>query len=1083
MLIVPSVSADYLDINQITETYATTEKNPSIAINEVDNTIWFTHTVQVGSDDYSAIYLTNNTEPISGDEGAVQGIPGFYSSMIWVDSLYPGTVKFNDYSEVDVNSNSGEVWVVYQGQVEGESDTEIFLYYSNSTFKDTIRLTDDSDDDTKPDIVALNDSKALVVWENEAGGGEKSINYVTMDHNVSGTINSFGGSDGIDQSEPVLDKKLYGTNEVIHLSYINGTDLMYDNVSVGEAFDITNSIASGPTFANISIDSSGDYVMIAYSANGNVGYHTSNDRGVTFGDSNTNRVAEGSDEITEIDCYITDFGDMEIIYTRLDSSLQWNVYSANTYTTGGGWVTDELLIGGTDNNRNFQAIAEYNNNTVIGMFAKSIKSSNWEAPDFYMFGYELFYKKSASAYNEFGLLNESPNGNYLIEGLDIVYAGSDSEIDLNVTYTDRTTGLTYSNLTTIEDAANLNFEYLWWHPGSYMITKGNRYDLIITFDGTGNEVIQIPINPSELAVTHGGSYVYTYNLSSDNYPMGKNCPYTISISVKFDFSGKFIKSGEGSTLGTFDTDNYADFGIISMTKDDWYNFTFTTDAAGANAYLFPSSTQLFDPDNALVTWNHTLAGKTTKTNYQCESSGNYFVLIENRKFETTIDYFFEYERAPKNVTLTSPNNNVVYNWDTTKFTTLKWSRNSADTDLQYYKLQISNQSDFGYIVDQQTFVAALTSQYTFTTPEPEKWYYWRVKAIDNDGNTGQFDQEYRFSFDSVTPGAPTFTDTEQFFTVETFDIEWTEPTDGIFEVEYYNVYRSLDPDFTPGVDNMITDAGDVTDNELEQSLDRNDRYYYYVEAVDQVGHTSALSNKLEVIYSYGGAVDATTQTDGFQGAVGDTLEYRVTYVESSTVDSLNNPLMTYRNKQFVAGTKFHFWLQDVDKNDVIPVRGDWYSYAANNSARDYYYLEEEDLDLTMFVTNKNETYQELVYNLTITNMLSDLTLGTDLKLTKYYSTWRGGMSDVKNTVCYTYATPVDSDRLQTSVTFVVDKKTGVLLEMVFYDNDNEYGYSLRLLTTTVNLSSSAWSWSPIAVPIFIGGVAAVVYAVLKKLEL
>lgn len=1081
MVLLPSASAQWLDLDQVTETYSTTESNPSIAINEVDNTMWFSYTLKVGSGDYQSIYLGNNTEPISGEEGNVLGIPNFYSSMIWVDELFPGTVIFNDYSQVAVNGYTNEVWVVYQGQIDGESDNEIFLFYYNGTYKDTVRLTNDALDDTRPDVVALNNGKARVVWVKE-NGGEKSIFYATVDKDgIDGSVSSFGTFDGVDQTDPVLDKTVYDSEEIIHLAYINGTDLMYDNTTATGSFN-AEVVQGSLSLDNISLDASGDYVMISYSESGNVGYHASNDRGETFGDSDTSLVTEGTDEITDIDCYITDFGAKEIVYTRLTSSAQWNTYSANTYTTGGGWTTDELLLGGTDNNRNFQSVVDYNNNTVVGLYAKSIKSATWETPDLYSFGYELFYKKSASEYHEFELLNESPNGNYLIEGLEIYYNGSDADLDLNVTYKDRSSGLTYSNLTTILPQGSQN-KYLWWHPGSYMVSQGHNYDLTIKFDASGNEVLQIPITPAELAVSHSGSYVYTYNLSSDNYPDGKNCPYEIDIRIAFDFSGKFIKTSEGSTLGTFDTDNYADFGIIRMNKDDWYNFTFQTDVPGANAYLFPASTQLFDPDNAIYTWNHTLAGKTTKNNYQCTSTGNYYVLIENREYESTVDYYFEYQRAPRNITLSSPANNIVYNWDTTKFTTLKWTRDSADTDLKYYKIQISDQENFGNIIDEQTFVAALTSQYTFTNTESEKWFYWRVKATDNDGNTGEYDQEWRFSFDSVTPDAPTFDQSELFFTQQSFDIEWNEPSDGIYEVTYYNVYRSLDPDFTPGPNTMITDPGDVRNPEIQQDLERNDRYYYYVEAVDQVGHTSDLSEKLTVTYSFGGAVDASYQTDGFQAQVGDILEYEITWVESDDLDGYNNPQMTYRNKKFIAGTKFHFWLQDVDIKDVLPVRGDWYSYAANTSARAYYYLEEDDLDLTMFVTNKNETYQELVYNLTITKLLPDYTLGSDLSLTKYYSTWNDEWNKVRSVVCYTYATEPESDRGQTSVTFVLDIDTGVLLEMILYNKNTDYGYSMRLITTTANLSTSGWSWAPIAVPLFIGAVAAVVYAVLKKLEL
>jgi hypothetical protein len=266
------------------------------------------------------------------------------------------------------------------------------------------------------------------------------------------------------------------------------------------------------------------------------------------------------------------------------------------------------------------------------------------------------------------------------------------------------------------------------------------------------------------------------------------------------------------------------------------------------------------------------------------------------------------------------------------------------------------------------------------------------------------------------------------------------------------------------------------------SVSRNDKYYYYVEVVDGVGHKSGLSNRLEVTYSYGGSVDASHQED-FQILVGDILEYKVTWVQSDTLDTYRNPLMTLYDKWFMQGTTFHFWVKNIDKQDVYAVSGDWYSYAANDTYRDYYYLEEEDINLAMFVTNTNETYQEDVFNLIITQMLPHLTIGYNIFLTKFYSTWTDGLK-VSNVVCYTYATEPGEDRSQTTVTFVVDRATGVLTEMTYFDDrGNGYGWSIRLSSYSTDLSYSGWSYAPIGIPIFIGGIAGVVYAILKKIEL
>jgi hypothetical protein len=55
--------------------------------------------------------------------------------------------------------------------------------------------------------------------------------------------------------------------------------------------------------------------------------------------------------------------------------------------------------------------------------------------------------------------------------------------------------------------------------------------------------------------------------------------------------------------------------------------------------------------------------------------------------------------------------------------------------------------------------------------------------------------------------------------------------------------------------------------------------------------------------------------------------------------------------------------------------------------------------------------------------------------------------------------------------------------MTYYDHINDYGWSIRLMTYTTELSTSGWSYAPIGIPIFIGAIAGVVYAILKKIEL
>ncbi|MHA1393883.1 MAG: hypothetical protein ACTSRZ_10295, partial [Promethearchaeota archaeon] len=968
----------------------------------------------------------------------------------------------------------------------------VFIYYQNSSYLSCASVNS-SKDDFNPTIVAINKGEVVMAWT-RSDAGDSFIVYTHYKIGQPLTEHTIGQSDGIAQTNPQLAVSGDYGSYIIHLTYLNGSNVYYTNASVSSVTDLgTNkvSIDSGGTYSSLSISGNGNYVGISFLRNGNVAYARSTNQGLTFGDKNTALVTPGTRPISNVSCYVTDFGGIEIIYTRQISGTQWAIYTANNYRTGGSWFTDNLLFESTDNVKMYGADVVCNNNTVIGILQKETITTGWVS-NLNTFGYELFYKKSASEYNEFEILNEDPYGNYLVEGFKIQYNGSDADMDLNITYKDRTSGVKYSNLTTIKNDGSQT-TYNFFDPGNYIISNDHNYDLTVKFDSTSNRVIKVPFDPSESVVSPSWLYKYQYNLSSHDYPNGRNFEYELGISISFDYSGKFTKYEGGSVINTLGTNNYADFGVITMTANDYYNFTFSTTSPGVNAYLFNDSVQVLSPENAIYIFNHTNTAPSGKTSYamiRCNRTDNYYVLIEDRIYGGSTQYYFDYERFPRNITLTSPSNGAILNWNTTKTVTLKWHRNSADTDLKYYIVQISNDSSFQTNVYEYKLAAALTSQYTFLFAEPEQWYYWRVKAIDNDGNEGFFKQIYKFGFDSISPGKPTFSSYPNNKLVKTegsFIIEWDESTDGNFWVDYYNVYRSTDPDFIPSADTMVSVEGTLHYPRYGEHLTKNDRYYYYIEAVDNVGHKSVLSDRLELTYSYGGTVDANHQDVGFQVLVGDILEYEITWVQSEDLDPYFNPQMTFRDKKFVQGTRFHFWIKDIDKTDVLPVRGDWYSYAVNDTQKDFYYLEERDFNLQMFVTNINETYQEQVFNLTITQWLTSLELGKDINLTKYYSTWVNGF-DVSDTVCYTYATAPSNDRDQTSITFMVDKKTGILLELIYYIKSSSsstpgYGYSLRLVETTSELSKSVWAYSPIIIPIFIGGVAGIVYAIMKKIEL
>jgi len=1067
----------------------------SLDIDRTNNLVHFSYTVDMIGSNYDDVYYGNSSmDIINGENQHVLGMADSFEHVA-IGEIFIAehnvNLTYTGQSDIAYNSISSEVWVIFQARLENETDLEIFVYYKNSTSSKCIQLTNNLDDDYYPNIAILGNGTALAIWTRRYGTDEQLV-YIKLKYGepISSEY-SIGNGDSINQTRPKLTISENGDSYIIHLVYINGTsEIFYSKISSTD--DLTNlnsnkkSIINNANITNLDISANGNYVGVSFIRNSGVGSAKSSDGGNNFSDINTALVSPTV--IENISCYITDFGGFEIFYTRSIGSDQWAIYTANNFRTGETWSINNLLFESVNKIRMYNPVVVSYNNTVIGFIQKKTEIMGWVS-NLDTFGYKLFYKKSSNIYNEFEMLNEDPYGNYLIEGFQIKYNGSDADVKLNITYKDRITNITYSNITTIKNDGSQTL-YKFFSPGRYIISKDHSYDLKVIFNTTSDQIIKIPFDPSETIVTPSWQYKYQYNLTSHNYPNGRNFEYELEIGVQFDYSGKFTKYEGGSVINNLGPTNFADFGIITMTKDDYYNFTFQTLGPGVNAYLFNDSVQILSPENAIYKWNHTIAptGKTSTTKIRCNVTGNYYVLIESQNYDVSTQYYFDYERYPRNITLNSPSNNTILNWDTTKTVTLKWSRNPSDGDLKYYVLQISNDSTFQNNVYEYKLVAALTSQYTFLYAKDEEWYYWRVKAIDNDGNEGFFNQVNRFGFDSVTPGKPTFSSYINNKVVKTesaFILEWDQPSDGNFWVAYYNVYRSTESNFTPSQDTMVSTPGTLKYPSYGEHLSRNDRYYYYIEAVDNVGHKS-MSEQLELTYSYGGTVDASTQQVDFQVMVGEILEYKVTWVQSDDLDPYFNPQMTFRDKKFIQGTKFHFWVKDIDKYDVLPIRGDWYSYAANDTQKDFYYLEERDFNLQMFITNTNETYQELVFNLTITQWLTSLKLGIDINLTKYYGIWVNGLQ-VSDTVCYTYATMASNERDQTSITFIVDKKTGILLELIYYikssSDTSGYGYSLKLVETTAELSKSIWTYSPLIIPIFIGGVAGVVYIILKKLEL
>ncbi|MHA1820917.1 MAG: hypothetical protein ACTSVC_10625 [Promethearchaeota archaeon] len=1069
----------------ITENTIIEDINPSIGVDPNTGLVYISYTYDFPQNHTKDIYLAFMDVVLENHSDMIRaGMTIYDDEKLRISPLFL-TVVDNDKSDIWVASD-GDQYIVYQGRVNGtETDTEIFLDPGWVGF--AVRVTDNPDtiNDTDPQVVGLNGSTALLAWI-EDDTTDKDIMWGTIDKNTTFPITGTRIGDSNNQTDVKLAVSGTPNNELIHMVYLSNGNIIYTNKTrAATNFGSGITVATG-NYKDLCLSAKGNYVGITYmDSSNNIRVAISNDGGRTF--STAIAVPSGGTPMSSPSSYITDFGGMEIYYTLEVSSSEWDIYSVNNY--GGSWSTPSLEFGGENNKKYYNPVIFESKDQVFGVYMyNNNPGSGWQDADIYIFAYYLFYNNSGK-FSNFGIHDKDPYGDYLIEGLQATYNCSGGDINLNITVTDTVTNITYSNITTLTETGGKLKRILFWDPGHYMITK-NKYNLTISTVNSGTPLLKVSFDPTWLQLfinyydpwnQSQWEYDNLYNITNEENVNGTNIFYELSIGLALEYggNGRFTKLSEGSQMNILDINNFADLGKIHMEKNERYNITFKTlDNGHVHMYLFNSSFQKLDLSTPIISAYRTVSG-VSYFDVHCNETGDYYVLIQSESYNTTIGYYFQYSLCPGNITLTSPSNNYYIDYLTTNQINLKWQERLSDDDLSYYIVQISNTSDFNTILYEYKVMYQLGHNYTFTG-DSEMWYYWRVKAVDTEGNEGYFDQVWRFAFDELSPDKPLFQQSSYFFNTTSFTIYWNVTPDHAFTVDYYNLYRSTDPNFTPSSSDLVLPEGTLNYPYFKDSVSKNDRYYYYLEAVDHVGHKSVLSDMLTVSVSYAGTVDATNQT--FSVMVGDILVYKVTWVKSQNTNAYDQELMEFRGKYFEQGTIFHFWIKNIDNTDVFPVRGDFYSYPANITTRDYYLLEERDINLVPFVTTTNLTYQEACVDLYIKQLLPDYELGKSLNKTVYNSTWNDG-SEVRKVVCYTYYGEVREDRDQTSATFMFDADTGIMVEMTIYDRLTQYGYSLKLIEATSKLSESPWTWAPLIIPGFIGVVSAVTWGIMKKLEL
>ncbi|HMF31282.1 MAG TPA: fibronectin type III domain-containing protein, partial [Candidatus Lokiarchaeia archaeon] len=447
---------------------------------------------------------------------------------------------------------------------------------------------------------------------------------------------------------------------------------------------------------------------------------------------------------------------------------------------------------------------------------------------------------------------------------------------------------------------------------------------------------------------------------------------------------------------------------------------------------------------------------------------------------SSFTYSIFYDTSPRGVILENPMDGTFLN---TFNVLLQWAASSWDTGhINYYEIQVDTNSSFnnfsGFMSDNITSGETSTSfPYTAKT---SAWFYWRVRAVDYTGNLGAWSGTYSFAVDITPPNAPVLAPLPLYFVNGRFQLNWTVPSDGPFTVQSYNIYMSTLPGVTASSANMITTSGAQLQNFYFTPNLSPGYYYFRVSAVDHAGWESALSNEVGTVVVLGKYFDSRNQN--FSVQAGDILEYEIENVISPTMTATGQPNFTYGYgtwaTSFIAGNRFDFWIQNVDRQLVTPVTANFYGRLAVSLGYD---LLTTDYPLIPFVASSDPAYMRAVAEAFVTSAL----FGADLNgVLNYTGTAQYGFN-VVNTYTLTYSSvyvDAKNDHYAMRASFVYDATTGVLLELTSYNALSGVGYSLRLVDTTVPLSVSWQTWNPVIFIVALLVFAGIISVIIKKVQ-
>ncbi|MHB0995340.1 MAG: hypothetical protein ACYC2I_03110, partial [Elusimicrobiales bacterium] len=112
---------------------------------------------------------------------------------------------------------------------------------------------------------------------------------------------------------------------------------------------------------------------------------------------------------------------------------------------------------------------------------------------------------------------------------------------------------------------------------------------------------------------------------------------------------------------------------------------------------------------------------------------------------------------------------------------LSWEAvaDTGGSGLKNYELQVATSADYTTL----SFSSAPLAAYAQISGLTQKYYYWRLRALDNAGNTGLWTSDRNFRVDLSTPTATS--------NMGTGDQSWRKANDGLYDVDFADLGDSL----------------------------------------------------------------------------------------------------------------------------------------------------------------------------------------------------------------------------------------------------------------------------------------------------